>query len=74
MHKVTMNIPTDEIALIDEMKKMMGLNTNTGVIIQSIRLSHLIMKEINNGKTVKITDPKIKKTTSVVIPGVTRKI
>lgn len=74
MHKITMNIPKEEIALIDEIKDIMNLSTNTGAIIQSIRLSHLIIKEINNGKTLNIVDPKNKNTTSIVIPGITKKI
>lgn len=56
MTKVTMNLTEDEIALITKLKENLSLKTNTGTVIQSLKIAEYIVDTQLQGKTLHCVD------------------
>jgi hypothetical protein len=72
--KVTMNLSDEELALVQELRSALKLNTNTGAVGQSLRIAGLIAESLKNGKQIAFLDSSGQPESKLVIPGLSKSL
>ena len=68
-HHVTLRLSEEDLSTVDRLRRRMGLATNTGTIVQALRLAALLTREARAGKTLALVDSNQEVCSVLRLPG-----
>lgn len=69
LNKVTMKLLDEELALVAQLRDSLKLSTNTGTVVQALKITGLIAEELQSGKQLVFLNPRGLVESRILIPG-----
>lgn len=72
--KVTMNLSDEELALVAHLRSALKLSTNTGTVVQALRIAGLIAEGLQTDKQLAFLDHQGHVEARILIPGLSKNL
>ncbi len=69
-----MKLSDEELALVAQLRDSLKLSTNTGTVVQALKITKLIAEELQRGKQLVFLDTRGLVESRILIPGLSTSI